>query len=364
MTIILSLNGKTPVKLNESGFEKEEELQKYILNNPEVIPVDKIDESKTLLILAREFQTSSGPIDAIGIDNDGDIYLIETKLYKNSDKRKVLAQILDYGSALWTDEDVDNFLNEINRVTYEQHNTTFDKKVTDFFKFNKDNFNELLNNIKSNFKLGKFKFVILMDTLTDSLKRLILYINQHSNFDVYAVEIKYYKSNNINIAVPDIFGAEISSSKNKSNKVKWNFDLFVKERLIHCGGKEIVDIVRKIIEFAKNNSIAISWTNSKRGSFVLKFKSDSKYVYLLSIHGNCAIEWNLPHQGTYAPEPFNDRDTQVKVLNKLAKDFKDYVNPNTPEKFNAVNIPLNTLKDKDKLNAFLDFLLFVKSLCL
>lgn len=41
-------------------------------------------------------------IDAVALDQNGDIYLIETKLYKNPDKRQVIAQVLDYGASLWT----------------------------------------------------------------------------------------------------------------------------------------------------------------------------------------------------------------------------------------------------------------------
>jgi hypothetical protein len=49
----------------------------------------------------RAFPTNSGPIDALGINKDGEIYIIETKLYKNPDKRLVVAQVLDYGASLW-----------------------------------------------------------------------------------------------------------------------------------------------------------------------------------------------------------------------------------------------------------------------
>jgi RecB family endonuclease NucS len=52
--------------------------------------------------LAREFSTKSGPIDALGVDKDGELYLIETKFYKNPDKRTVVAQVLDYGASLWS----------------------------------------------------------------------------------------------------------------------------------------------------------------------------------------------------------------------------------------------------------------------
>ncbi|MBM3710463.1 MAG: hypothetical protein FJW61_08605 [Actinobacteria bacterium] len=47
----------------------------------------ELKENIKFFIAAREFPTNSGLIDALGIDNDGDIYLIEIKLFKNADKR-------------------------------------------------------------------------------------------------------------------------------------------------------------------------------------------------------------------------------------------------------------------------------------
>jgi len=82
MTLIISENGRGAQRLAPSGFDKEDYLQQYIYNNPDAIPVYEIDEDIRLLVLAREFATASGPIDALGVDQYGNIYLIETKLYK------------------------------------------------------------------------------------------------------------------------------------------------------------------------------------------------------------------------------------------------------------------------------------------
>ena len=101
MSLIISSNGGKAVKIEKSSFEKEDYLQQYIYENPESIPLYEIKEDIRLLILAREFPTNSGPIDAIGIDKYGELYIVETKLYANTDKRRVIAQSLDYGAALW-----------------------------------------------------------------------------------------------------------------------------------------------------------------------------------------------------------------------------------------------------------------------
>ena len=101
MAIIVTKQGKNAIKIDPSRFEQEDDLQTYIAQNPDSLPLYEIKEDIRLLILGREFPTNSGPIDAIGIDKDGEIYIVETKLYKNPDKRLVVAQVRDYGASLW-----------------------------------------------------------------------------------------------------------------------------------------------------------------------------------------------------------------------------------------------------------------------
>ena len=118
MSIIISRNGGKAVTVDRSSFDKEDYLQQYIYQNPESIPLSQIKENVRLLILAREIVTNSGQIDALGIDREGDIYIIETKLYKNPDKRVVIAQALDYGAALWKhSNDFGEFINMLDNHT-------------------------------------------------------------------------------------------------------------------------------------------------------------------------------------------------------------------------------------------------------
>ncbi len=118
MPIIVSRDGRNAQKVLESGVADEDYLQRFVADNPDSLPIEDIKENVRLMVIGREFDTPSGPIDILAVDDDGDIYIIETKLYKNADKRLVLAQVLDYGAALWrgyTDptkfiSDVDTFM--------------------------------------------------------------------------------------------------------------------------------------------------------------------------------------------------------------------------------------------------------------
>jgi hypothetical protein len=208
MAIIVSKNNKDAHKLDPSDFSLEAQMQEYIYDNPNVIPLYDIRADIRLFVAAREFTTKSGPIDALGFDQDGNIYVIETKLFRNPDKRTVVAQALDYGASLWRHStDFDNFIELLNRHTSKQFDSSFQQKYVEFF--DKDDIGDSLIAIKDNLNSGNIKFVILMDTLHDQLKDLIVYVNQNSQFDIYAVELEYYKHDEFEIVIPKLFGDEV-----------------------------------------------------------------------------------------------------------------------------------------------------------
>jgi hypothetical protein len=123
MAIIVSKNGGNAVKLDKSSFEDEDYLQQFICQNPDSVPLYDIKEDIKLLILAREFPVGSGAIDALGVDREGEIYIVETKLYKNPDKRAVVAQVLDYGANLWKyGQNFDDFISRVEeKLNKAQH---------------------------------------------------------------------------------------------------------------------------------------------------------------------------------------------------------------------------------------------------
>lgn len=225
MAIIFSENGNVTETIDETPFDQESNLQQLIHDNPNTIPLYEIDSDTRLFIAAREFRTNSGPIDALGFDARGNIYVIETKLQRNPDKRYVVAQALDYGASLWRHAvNFDAFIASLDEKTYKYFGEKFEDKFASFFGETADP--EYLTNIKSNLAEGVIKFVVLMDILHDNLKDLVLYVNQNSKFDIYAVELKYYKHKTFEILIPKIFGAEVkkevasvSASKSHSQAI-------------------------------------------------------------------------------------------------------------------------------------------------
>lgn len=313
MAIIVSKNGKNAKKLSRRSFREEAELQKYIFENPDSIPLEEIKENVQFIVLDKEFSVNVGSIDILGVDNEGDIYIIETKLYRNPDKRQVLAQVLDYGASLWESfgSDPDSFIQKLDQKSLEKTNEGLREKLESAF----GNADEVIEGMKQNISNGIFRFIILMDNVPRSLKNLILFMNQNSQFSIYAVELEYYVHEGYEILIPHVFGAE---SKKKvvpypaGKRKKWDEDSFFKDAKERIGvGYEAV---RKLYEFSKKYADEISWgTGPTKGSFNPKFYSISKRsVYTVRSDGCLIINFGW----------LNDNENTIKWREKLLEKLK------------------------------------------
>src|SRR3989338_1615804 len=227
MTIIISKNGKNAKPVPESTFEREGNLQKYIYDNPESIRVYDIKKDIQLLILAREFYTEHGPIDALGIDKDGEVYLIETKLYRNSDKRSIVAQVLE---------------------KFKQNTVQL---VKEFFGIEDEDAALLLENVRQNLSKGNYRFVVLLDKVDDQLKNLILFINENIRFDLFAVEFEYYKHEDYEILIPKLYCAEVKKDIAGGYRPNKQNDDFFRQKIKEVKDKELSNAILDLYEFGR-----------------------------------------------------------------------------------------------------------------
>lgn len=150
-------------KCESIGFENEDEFRAILLElikerRDFPLPISSEGKSSSILSLIREFPVTSGSIDLLGIDSEGFIYTIETKLYRSSERRKTLAQVIDYASDLWSkySKDPDLFIEKL-------------KERSDF------NLNEgVIRKVKDNIRNGRLRFIIAMDYIDKKRKILII----------------------------------------------------------------------------------------------------------------------------------------------------------------------------------------------
>jgi hypothetical protein len=291
MTLIISRGGSSTKKIDKSDFEKESYLQEYIHKNPESIPVYEIQEDKKLFVAAREFPTESGPIDALAIDKDGEIYIVETKLYKNPDKRTVVAQALDYGASLWKHfSDFGEFSTMLNEEVQAEFKVSFEEKVKELFGLEDEEYQNALEAMRINLREGNIKFVILMDSIDERLKDLILYVNQNSKFDIYAVQMEYYKYEEYEIMVPKIFGVEVKKiiGSTSPGKKIWSKEEFLQDAKNKINDEQVSLLLGDFYEFTEKNADILEFgTGRETGSITYKFKdprSKSGLVSLITIY--------------------------------------------------------------------------------
>ena len=98
---ILRLDGETITVAAEATFDSEQTLRDAIAQHPEVLPADDLGLGQ-LVTLATELPCGAGYMDMLAVDASGRLVIAEFKRgVENPDIRKVVAQLLDYGSALW-----------------------------------------------------------------------------------------------------------------------------------------------------------------------------------------------------------------------------------------------------------------------
>ena len=207
MAIIIQKDGGEPEWLEGESFKKEWNLQSYIADNPAVMPLRELVGESPLMIVGKEFPASNGPIDLLAIDCHGSIYIIETKLDFNNSKRQIVAQVMDYAAALWRDfsAGVDAFIQAAN----DKYGIDLESKLIESFATDENEATAITDNLAKSLRDGSFKLLVLMDKIDEKLKDLILFINTNSQFDIYAIELKYYRKGQLAIIIPELYGAEM-----------------------------------------------------------------------------------------------------------------------------------------------------------
>lgn len=298
MSIIVSKQGKGAQKLERTVIQLENYLQEYVAANPNTLPLHEIDENIKLLVLAREFPTGSGPIDALGIDADGSLYIIETKLYKNADKRTVIAQMLDYGASLWSNyNDPADFITKLDEAVDKRFSTGFSQKLQDFYGLEAEAATEIIERAKQNIREGRFRFVVLMDRLDKRLKDLITFVNQNSRFDILGVEWNFYQHEDFEILIPSLYGAEVkkevgASTTQAGARGKWNKELFF------AAAEQTLDdatlrALQMLYDFSIEYADEVSWGSGQKGSFNVIFHSIStRSLYTLTPNAVLQLNFN------------------------------------------------------------------------
>lgn len=300
MPIIINPPGKKAVRVDRSRFSHEADLQVYLRDNPLAIPLEELKEDSKLVVLERESPTPVGPIDLLAADQNGELFILETKLYRNPDKRQVVAQTLDYGAALWScADDPDAWLEGLEK-------RLGPGKLHSILETEFQDAQAALEGMRNSLENGIYSFMILMDQVPAALKNLIHFINANSQFKVYAVELEYYNHEEYKILIPHLFGAEIRAKSNLSKtglRRTWDEAAFF-ARLKELLKTDQVGAIRKVYEAACSFADEVAWgTGRDVGSFNPKvFAISNRSLFTVNMNGILYLNYSWLDDDEHALE--------------------------------------------------------------
>ena len=188
----------------------------------------------------------SGIIDLVGIDADGNIYIIETKLAKNPEaKREVIGQVLEFAAFLQDKE-----ISWIEEITLKQTQSTI---VQHFEKAPDWDISSFMQNLQDNLKNGTFKLFIVVDRMNPALQKTINRMKDHGE-EIYALELNYFNNKTgTEILVPNVHGKR-QQTASLLPRAPWTEESFFEAAEKYLKDDKTQKTLKRLYDFSKQVS--------------------------------------------------------------------------------------------------------------
>src|SRR5690625_2777023 len=195
--------GTLPMLVKESGSVQslrsmrgswtESDLQSFVLEHPSVLPVADIEPVfGDLIPLAGELRVPSGRLDALFVNSQGLLTVVECKLWRNEESRRAaLGQILEYASDLsrWSYSDLQQ------AVRSARGNPEFE--LASLVAEHAEGFDEsrFVDGVSRNLRLGRFLLLVVGDGIRERMQDLAAFLQSHAhlNFTLSMVELGLFE---------------------------------------------------------------------------------------------------------------------------------------------------------------------------
>ena len=204
-----SFKDKSQVEGSEGKHSdvNELKLENLIIDNPELIPAERFYASKWIPV-AKQVTLEDHYPDTIGVDDIGQLYIIENKLDTNADKKTVRSQIKEYAFGIRKLRNKPNGWQEFLDLIKDANNSDTDdvkrrknlygKSLEDIllenFNGNIQKYNDCLNKIKIKFEEGEIILIIAIDKIRRNLRTSIDGENEldGKKLPIFALEVNEY----------------------------------------------------------------------------------------------------------------------------------------------------------------------------
>jgi hypothetical protein len=264
----------------EEGYASEHELQVFLREHSQLVPMDEIDlGTPPLLCIGWEVQVTSGSEDLLYIDETGLLTIVETKLKKNREvRREVLGQVLEYAAyaADWSAPDVIGRAEKFfKRQEYpeEYRGSSLEAELRRFLEsthspiasvFSYANF---LAEVTAKLQRGNIRLIIAVDEPPPSLLKTVEFVNRFSrHFEVYLFQLSRFhdKATKANVFVPRLFGRVAKPEEQKVSRL-WDREQFLAQAREKWPKSSAT--VERLLEFAQEQNVIHWGRGAKVGTF-------------------------------------------------------------------------------------------------
>ncbi|PYT63735.1 MAG: hypothetical protein DMG35_03015 [Acidobacteria bacterium] len=177
-------------------FGKSEEwMQELLFKYPGLLPIHEIEPAfRGLIPIARELRTSRGPLDLCFVNPEGNITLVETKLWNNPEaRRQVVAQIIDYATEVsrWS------YTELVSAIRGASNSKDSDPLISAAQAAAGDEFSEaeFTDAVSRNLAGGKFLLLIVGDGIHEGVEGMVEFLQRtpQLGFTLGLVELALFK---------------------------------------------------------------------------------------------------------------------------------------------------------------------------
>jgi hypothetical protein len=205
-------------------YSDEEALELLLEQTPELLP--GLDTGP-MAVVRQLYVPETGPVDLLIVGIDGALTIVECKLQSNPDiRRRVVGQVVAYAAGLWrlSFEELDSaFAARAGKTLSTTLAAVVNEVGGDFDEV------QFRHAVSANLAAGRFRLIIAVDAITEELKRIVEYLNDHTVRDVemIAFEVGYAADGDVELLIPAVYGQEAVRRKAaQASTQRWDEQAF------------------------------------------------------------------------------------------------------------------------------------------
>ena len=351
------------VEMREEPYESEDVLQRLLASYPQLLAGDELPGQglKRWVLVRREApvpgeEGGSGrwSLDHLFLDQMGIPTLVEVK--RSSDtrlRREVVGQMLDYAAnaaAYWPAERIREWF----EASCEEQGVISGDVLAELCGEPDVDVDEFWEGVRANLRAGRIRLVFIADVVPPELRRIVEFLNeQMSETEVFAVEIRHYRSGNQRTLVPRVVGQTAAARQAKqvgsrSRGEQWTEESFFADATARVGPEDAA-VLRQLLEWSATWRTRLDWGRGKTvGSATPIFERAGEvyFPFVLSSDGLVLIQFFWLAR----KPPFDDPARRDEFRVRLNRVPGVEVAPNMLER--RPSIPAARLRESDALEEF------------